>query len=223
VPPSGIPQDLQKQTPASPTGKDLSAKIDSSMVAGLRNISFYDPHRPKRYWSSQNSRHTTLKDAVDALAAIYGRSSEWVEANMGDENDLGSIHLRLLAAQASGTTKENRAPNVQPELPEPVFHDDGRDLQQPALPESAPEWKSLDMPEDLRFYDPRRERKYWIDSRSRFDTYGEATAALASQYGVPVQWIEAHIGHTNRLKEIHVTIRNTLSGHLSGKGAKTAD
>ena len=97
VPPSGIPQDLQKQTPASPTGKDLSAKIDSSMVAGLRNISFYDPHRPKRYWSSQNSRHTNLKDAVDALAALYGRSSEWVEANMGDENDLGSIHLRLLA------------------------------------------------------------------------------------------------------------------------------
>jgi ribonuclease HI len=89
-----------KKTPASNPSTVL---VESSLqkkyqkiIQTSRGISFYDPRRKRRYWASPMSQHKELQDALNALAGIYGRKSEWVEAHMGDENDLEGIHRNLL-------------------------------------------------------------------------------------------------------------------------------
>ncbi len=259
-PPTGI-------SPTLKTNVAPEVKIDRNMIAKIRHTSFYDPHRPKRYWAFHNSRHSTLREAVQALAELYGRPTEWVEANMGQENDLGIIHSRLMAAHDSDAGHVNQS-DTAPTFTAPVFHDARRpfafqtnekrffhtrdealaDLaaqygqpvawisvhmgktnvlsdihenlataikalsEKPSPVKGSLNWNPLNIPDDIHFYDPRRERRYWATPRNQFNTYQEATGALASQYGVPVKWIEAHMGDTNRLNEIHENIRNSLSG-----------
>ncbi len=58
-------------------------------------ILFYNPRRPDKYWTSSTARHRTLKEAVDALAADFNRSAEWVMAHMGESNDLSEIRRNL--------------------------------------------------------------------------------------------------------------------------------
>ncbi len=242
-------------------------QIDRSMIAKNRNTSFYDPRRPKRYWAFHNSHHTTLKGALQAMAKLYGKPAEWVEANMGEENDLGIIHSRLMAAYDSDADQMNQSDEA-PASAATVFHDARRPLafqtnekrffrtrdealadlseqygqpvawisvhmgktnllrdihenlakavkalsEKPMVVKGNTNWKPLNIPDDIHFYDPRRERRYWATPGHRFNTYQEATAALARQYGVPVKWIEAHMGDTNRLNEMHENIRNSLSG-----------
>jgi hypothetical protein len=62
---------------------------------------------------------------------------------------------------------------------------------------------------ELVFYDPRRSRKYWINATAKYNTFQEAVAALAKQYGRTPQWIQTHMGETNDLQEIH---RNLSAG-----------
>ncbi len=69
---------------------------DTGVIKANRGINFYNPRRPKRYWSSRNLQHTSLEAAIAALAGQYGRSSQWVEDHIGEENDLGVIHFNLL-------------------------------------------------------------------------------------------------------------------------------
>lgn len=263
------PHDAESEIePRVESNIEPNIKIDKNQIDGIEGISFYDPSRPKRYWAFRNSRHTTLNGAVAALATLYGKPSEWVEANMGDENDLGIIHSRLLTALGSEGLQEAGDTNASSELTASLFHDGERpfsyqthekrffhtrdealaDLsgqygqpvewivehmgksnllseihenlgnavlalpQKPVVHSKSDDWHPLDMPDDLQFYDPRRERKYWISDRIGFDTYQEAAAALARQYSVTVKWIEANMGDTNHLKEIHENIRNSLSG-----------
>lgn len=66
------------------------------IIQKSRGISFYDPRRKRRYWASPMSQHKDLQGALNALAGIYRRKPEWVEAHMGDENDLEGIHRNLL-------------------------------------------------------------------------------------------------------------------------------
>jgi hypothetical protein len=56
---------------------------------------FYNPRRPYTYWTGKNSKHKTYKKAIQALANQYKRSPEWIQAHMGDTNDLEQIHQNL--------------------------------------------------------------------------------------------------------------------------------
>ena len=58
-------------------------------------IAFYNPRRPYKYWTGKKSKHKSYKEAIQALAEQYGRSSEWIQAHMGDTNDLEQIHQNL--------------------------------------------------------------------------------------------------------------------------------
>jgi glucan phosphoethanolaminetransferase (alkaline phosphatase superfamily) len=41
------------------------------------------------------ARHNTLQEAMRALAEQYGVSTEWIESNMGNTNDLDTIHRNI--------------------------------------------------------------------------------------------------------------------------------
>jgi hypothetical protein len=58
-------------------------------------IVFYNPRRHYAYWTGKNSKHKNYKVAIQALAEQYGRSPEWIQAYMGDTNDLEQIHQNL--------------------------------------------------------------------------------------------------------------------------------
>lgn len=60
-------------------------------------ILFYDPRRPKPYWSSESRHHDSYQDAINALAEEFNTSSQWVEAHMGESNDVLMIRERLKA------------------------------------------------------------------------------------------------------------------------------
>ena len=78
---------------------------------------FYDPRRPYKYWSDENSRHATYNDAIQALAKKYNRSPEWIQAHMGDSNDLEQIHRNLADPSLSAdipdvSPKAAKAPGI---------------------------------------------------------------------------------------------------------------
>jgi hypothetical protein len=56
---------------------------------------FYNPRRPFPYWTGNALKHKTYKEAIQALAAEYGQSPQWVQKNMGESNDLNEIHQNL--------------------------------------------------------------------------------------------------------------------------------
>jgi len=58
-------------------------------------IVFYNPRRPFPYWAGGTSKYKSYKEAIQALAKKYGRSPEWIRANMGTANDLKEIHQNL--------------------------------------------------------------------------------------------------------------------------------
>ncbi len=212
-----IPQEPPSDIETPSRRADAPIAIDRGIVEKNRKLTFYDPHRPQKYWASRNSRHKALKDAVSALAGIYGQSNEWVEANMGEENDLGLIHSRLLTALDSENTrfidpKDNPSPGVPGAAEEDPVPGGERAPERPENFTPHDQWPPLNIAVDLQFYDPRREKRYWIDPGIQFGTLKEALDALADQYGVPVEWIESHMGDTNTLLQIHKNIRSSLVG-----------
>lgn len=97
-----------KKTPASDQSAVLVEgsfqKEYQKIIQKSRGKSFYDPRRKRRYWASPMSQHKDLQGALNALAGIYGRKPEWVEAHMGDENDLEGIHRNLFKQLKAETT-----------------------------------------------------------------------------------------------------------------------
>ena len=79
-----------------PSSSQSVVGSDEAIVKANRGLSFYDPHREKRYWASHNSTFDTLNDALKALAKIYNQSPQWVADNMGEENNLAAIHANLI-------------------------------------------------------------------------------------------------------------------------------
>jgi hypothetical protein len=73
-------------------------------------ITFYNPRRPYKYWTGKNSRHKTYKEAIQTLAQKYGRSPEWIQAHMGDSNDLYQIHRSLTNPHLNPEDKNARKP-----------------------------------------------------------------------------------------------------------------
>ena len=86
--PEKKPQVIKKTEPA----QGITKKIPPPNVGGL---AFYDPRRPDKYWTDKNSKHKNYKEAIQALANKYDRPPEWIQANMGDTNDLAEIHRNL--------------------------------------------------------------------------------------------------------------------------------
>jgi len=89
-----MPSNQEEAEVAAEITSEISSKItiDRSILDGIRNTSFYDPHRPKRYWASRNSRHDSLRAAIEALAGIYGKPKQDLRACMGIRK-VYSFHL----------------------------------------------------------------------------------------------------------------------------------
>jgi hypothetical protein len=71
----------------------------------LSGSAFYDPRRPKKYWSSETRHHDTLSEAIAALAEEFNRPAAWVAEHMGDSNQLSDVRASIaagLAQPASG-------------------------------------------------------------------------------------------------------------------------
>jgi hypothetical protein len=85
-----IHKNLGKNIPTSKQSFDNSA-----ILSDISNTLFYNPRRTQKYWASSESRHNTMEAAIIALADKYGRSPEWVKANMGNTNNLYQIHKNL--------------------------------------------------------------------------------------------------------------------------------
>ena len=81
--------------------KDKTKKNSSSEADG---IVFYNPRRPYKYWTGSNSKHKSYQEAIQSLATKYGRSPEWIQAHMGDTNDLEQIHENLANAAVKQET-----------------------------------------------------------------------------------------------------------------------
>ena len=78
---------------------------------------FYDPRRPYKYWADKDSKHKGYKQAIEALAKKYNCTPEWIQAHMGDTNDLAQIHHNLSKPQPIQTVKKalpgaDQAPEV---------------------------------------------------------------------------------------------------------------
>lgn len=190
-----------------PEGAPDEQHVDPKLVQANKGVSFYDPRRKARYWSGYKTGHTTLQEALAALAARYGRSVAWVQLHMGEENDLGRIHLHLMRQleQESRADRAQTGGEAQQRDPGSIAVSEVREP-----PVNATDIADPDAGNAHRFYEPRRTQKYWISPVRGFDTLDEALSALAGEYGVSRAWIEKHIGDSNSLDEIHRNIRRSL-------------
>jgi len=99
---------------------EMEAKAAPAPVPSIPpGIPFYDPRRSKRYWSSESRHHDSYQDAINALAEEFNKSPQWVEANMGESNDVLTIHANLTAriagniAATEGPAPERESMGVQ--------------------------------------------------------------------------------------------------------------
>lgn len=67
------------------------------------------------------------------------------------------------------------------------------------------------IPQGVSFYDPRRPEKYWVDETHHFNSLDDALRQLSALYGVSQEWIGDHLGNSNDLREIHRSIRESLT------------
>ena len=92
---------VPKKQPAPDENKpktEQAAKKEKTTIKNKQKASgtaFYDPRRPKKYWADKNSKHNSYKKAIQALANKYKQTPEWIQAHMGDTNDLEQIHRNL--------------------------------------------------------------------------------------------------------------------------------
>jgi hypothetical protein len=87
------------ETPSPPPASALALPHGRPNPA---TVLFYDPRRPKKYWSSPTRQHDSYREAVSALAADFDQPTEWVEQHMIDSNDLMEIRRHLEDRRATG-------------------------------------------------------------------------------------------------------------------------
>jgi hypothetical protein len=68
---------------------------------------------------------------------------------------------------------------------------------------------------EIEFYNPRRPQKYWTAPDARHNTYDEALAALAREFGKSPAWVELHMGDSNDIGLIRELLKNA---QLAEKG-----
>ena len=78
---------------------DIPSGIAKPSPTKTPGIAFYNPRRPFPYWTGKDMKHKSYHDAIRALAEEYGQSTEWVQENMGNSNDLVEIHENLKDAK----------------------------------------------------------------------------------------------------------------------------
>lgn len=93
VEPGPLPPKAAVPSPASEPA--LSAAPDRPSGSA-----FYDPRRPKKYWSSETRHHDTLPEAIAALAKEFNRPVAWVAEHMGDSNQLSDVRASIAAGLA---------------------------------------------------------------------------------------------------------------------------
>jgi hypothetical protein len=197
-------------------GPGVDTTLLRAKAKKLRNVPFYDPRRQEKYWATANSRHPDVNGAVNALAEQFSRTPQWVTAHMGATNDLGEIHLNLIrqlenwrrpqaemaetptAGEVNAPKQEKatpqKKPKPSPETPPP---------HRKAVRATNPFASNLPDTQGPYFYSPRRPKKFWANETSRHDSLDAALKALADQYSRSVEWVEAHMGESNSLEEIH--------------------
>jgi hypothetical protein len=94
-----VPGPASETPPAPPPARALALPQGRSNASA---VLFYDPRRPKKYWSSPTRQHDSYREAVSALAADFDRPAEWVEQHMIDSNDLMEIRRYLEDRRAAG-------------------------------------------------------------------------------------------------------------------------
>ena len=99
--------------PVKQTDRPQTA-LKAEAVPASGNPAFYDPRRKQKYWTSKTSGHDTLQGALTALAQQYNRSPQWIQAHMGETNDLGEIHKNLAnsISQDKGKIAETKSANT---------------------------------------------------------------------------------------------------------------
>ena len=84
-----------KNKPKTEQSSEKGQKAKTSSSPEAIETAFYDPRRPYKYWTDKNAKHNSYKEAIQALANQYKRTPEWIQAHMGDTNDLEKIHRNL--------------------------------------------------------------------------------------------------------------------------------
>ena len=190
-----------------------------AFIRSNKGVLFYDPHRSKRYRSDFQTGFTTLDAALADLAGRYGKPVQWIESHMGEENDLGRIHYNLNLALSSDAETGKATLSIK-KVGRADHEDSGtsrvNDVNATGSGPAMTAPRQIDVPEDYQgilFYDPRRQQKFWATPESKHQTLRQAIASLAQQYGATPHWIEENMGGSNKLEEIHRSIRSRLAGN----------
>jgi hypothetical protein len=202
--------------------KEKNTMDESTIQAFLdshKGLNFYDPRREKRYWADKKAQFNNLSMAVNAMAQRYGRTPNWVERHMGDDNDLSVIHQNLIRTLEQETTRVGKKV-VKKGAPDRSV---GRKVSEAGGAQEARGTFSqiklnIERFKGIEFYNPRREQKYWSTPSDHHPSLTDAITFLAKLYGVSYQWIEAHMGDTNELDQIHANLQNAILG-LQGPGS----
>jgi hypothetical protein len=187
IPPQpSAPPEQEKNVSVKKTGtvKRTTKKVTPPDVQGL---AFYDPRRPYKYWTDKNTKYKSYKEAIQALAHKYEHTPEWIQANMGDTNDLGEIHRNLSAATVGAAANQSGKKSEQPAKKEP----------------------------DIDFYNPRRPFPYWTGATTKHKSFKEAIQTLAGKYSRSPEWVQQYMGQTNNLSEIHRNLQKRQSAESS--------
>jgi hypothetical protein len=75
--------------------QNAPVKIQAGDNETAPEILFYDPRRPRKYWTSTTAKHNTFQEAIAVLAEKYERSTEWVQQHIGNTNNLNEVHQNL--------------------------------------------------------------------------------------------------------------------------------
>jgi hypothetical protein len=93
---------------------------------------------------------------------------------------------------------------TRPASPQPANKTDSGKVSVVSKPTASP--APAKQSEGLKFYDPRREYKYWISNTGKYKTFQAAMTALGKIYNRPVGWVKSHMGDSNDLNQIHLNL-----------------
>ena len=137
------PADSGSQTPPEQTAAlqprsevtatpETAPSVSVSEYAAYSGIEFYNPRRRFKYWTGPEEKHRRFEEAVGVLAERFGRSPEWIIANLGDANDLALIHQHLSERLQDKSTEEIAPP---PDTVGVQFYDPRREYKYWSAPD----------------------------------------------------------------------------------------
>lgn len=86
-----------------------------------------------------------------------------------------------------------------------------RQTYQPQKGNGASQKASRSKANKIAFYNPRRTYKYWTGKNSKHSNYKEAIQAFAKKYDRSPEWVQAHMGSTNDLEQIHQNLTMSMA------------